>query len=475
MLFQLIAEATEIDYKETLEIKKPKSWLKSVSAFANGIGGSLFFGVADDKTIVGLDDPQLAADKITEIIREKISPVPEIVLNPFEEDGKQILVLKVRSGRNTPYFYSADGIKQAFVRVGNSSVPAPDHILKELILKGSNQTFDSLTTAHKIEEYSFTLLEATYRERTHLDFEKSDYLSFGLADKNGFLTHAGMLLTDQHSVYNSRIFCTRWNGLKKTSIFDDAIDDKEFSGNLITLLQNAGDFIKNNSKIRFVKKDNERIDKPDYAQRAVTEALVNALIHRDYIVMGKEIHIDMYDDRVEIQSPGGMFDGKAIQDRDIDTISSARRNPVIADLFHRMRYMERRGSGLRKILDSTAQLPGYSDEHKPQFLSTDTDFIVVLKNINYSNRLPFEANKTSEQVSAQVGEQDGEQDDRQKLILEFCSIERTRQELQEYLGVASRRFFANSILKPLLESGKLKMTIPGKPTSRSQKYIRSDT
>ena len=97
MLFQLIAEATEIDYKETLEIKKPKSWLKSVSAFANGIGGSLFFGVADDKTIVGLDDPQLAADKITEIIREKISPVPEIVLNPFEEDGKQILVLKVRS------------------------------------------------------------------------------------------------------------------------------------------------------------------------------------------------------------------------------------------------------------------------------------------------------------------------------------------------------------------------------------------
>ena len=475
MLFQLIAEATEIDYKETLEIKKPKSWLKSVSAFANGIGGSLFFGVADDKTIVGLNDPQLAADKITEIIREKISPVPEIVLNPFEEDGKQILVLKVRSGRNTPYFYSADGIKQAFVRVGNSSVPAPDHILKELILKGSNQTFDSLTTAHKIEEYSFTLLEATYRERTHLDFEKSDYLSFGLADQNGFLTHAGMLLTDQHSVYNSRIFCTRWNGLKKTSIFDDAIDDKEFSGNLITLLQNAGDFIKNNSKIRFVKKDNERIDKPDYAQRAVTEALVNALIHRDYIVMGKEIHIDMYDDRVEIQSPGGMFDGKAIQDRDIDTISSARRNPVIADLFHRMRYMERRGSGLRKILDSTAQLPGYADEYKPQFLSTDTDFIVVLKNINYSNRLAFEANKASEQVSAQVGEQDGEQDDRQKLILEFCSIERTRQELQEYLGVASRRFFANSILKPLLESGKLKMTIPDKPTSRNQKYIRSDT
>ena len=472
MLFQLIAEATEIDYKETLEIKKPKSWLKSVSAFANGIGGSLFFGVADDKTIVGLDDPQLAADKITEIIREKISPVPEIVLNPFEEDGKQILVLKVRSGRNTPYFYSADGIKQAFVRVGNSSVPAPDHILKELILKGSNQTFDSLTTAHKIEEYSFTLLEATYRERPPLDFDKSDYLSFWLADQNGFLTHAGMLLTDQHSVYNSRIFCTRWNGLKKTSIFDDAIDDKEFSGNLITLLQNAGDFIKNNSKIRFVKKDNERIDKPDYAQRAVTEALVNALIHRDYIVMGKEIHIDMYDDRVEIQSPGGMFDGKAIQDRDIDTISSARRNPVIADLFHRMRYMERRGSGLRKILDSTAQLPGYSDEYKPQFLSTDTDFIVVLKNINYNSVYKNAQNSTQDSI------QDNTQDDTQnksQVILNFCSVPRSRTEIQEHIEIKNRSYFLSKILKPLLESGKLKMTMPNKPTSRNQKYIRSDT
>ena len=138
------------------------------------------------------------------------------------------------------------------------------------------------------------------------------------------------------------------------------------------------------------------LSKPDYAQRAVTEALVNALIHRDYIVMGKEIHIDMYDDRVEIVSPGGMFDGKAIQDRDIDTISSARRNPVIADLFHRMRYMERRGSGLRKILDSTAQLPGYTDEFKPQFISTDTDFIVVLKNVNY---FALSIAGTSEQVN----------------------------------------------------------------------------
>lgn len=94
--------------------------------------------------------------------------------------------------------------------------------------------------------------------------------------------------------------------------------------------------------MKFIKKDTYREDKPDYAQRAVMEALVNALIHRDYIVLGKEIHIDMFDDRLEIQSPGGMFEGKPIQERDITTIGSMRRNPVIADIFHRMKYMERR-------------------------------------------------------------------------------------------------------------------------------------
>ena len=147
-------------------------------------------------------------------------------------------------------------------------------------------------------------------------------------------------MTDQHTVYNSRMFCTRWNGLEKGSIFDDALDDKEYEGNLIYLLNSGSEFIRNNSKVRFVKKAQYRVDKPDYAERAVTEALVNALIHRDYIVLGSEIHIDMFDDRVEITSPGGMFGGGSIQEYDIYSIRSMRRNPVIADLFHRMKYMD---------------------------------------------------------------------------------------------------------------------------------------
>lgn len=306
-------------------------------------------------------------------------------------------------------------------------------------------------------------MEATYLERTGLRFEPADHVSFGLANKDGFLTNAGKLLADQHIVYNSRMFCTRWNGLEKGSIFDDALDDKEFEGNLIYLLQNGSDFVRNNSKVRFVKEARYRVDKPDYSDRAVTEALVNALIHRDYIVLGSEIHIDMYDDRLEIQSPGGMFEGKPIQECDINTVSSVRRNPVIADLFHRMKYMERRGSGLKKILSETAKLPGYTEQLKPEFFSTPSDFRVILKNMNYNLRSDTVQDRGQVTV----------QDERIKKLVEFCSEARTRDEMQAYLAFSSREHFRKKILKPLLESGQLKMTIPDKPNSKNQKYIKA--
>ncbi len=356
MIDRLIAEATTCDFKVALETKKPKSWLKSISAFANCIGGTLFFGVEDNASIVGLENIQADAEVISRLIKERITPLPEFVLTPKEENGKSFLLLAVSSGTQTPYYYKADGKMEAYIRVGNESVVAPDYVVNELILKGSHRSFDAIITDTPKTDYSFTLLEATYRERAGLRLEASDYTSFGLATKDGFLTNAGKLLTDQRSIYNARLFCTRWNGLEKGSIFDDALDDKEFEGSLIHLLHSGMNFVKNNSKVRFEKKAQYRVDKPDYPERAVTEALVNALIHRDYLVMGSEIHIDMFDDRLEITSPGGMYAGKAIQECNINEIDSVRRNPIVADLFHRMKYMERRGSGLKKIVAETQKI-----------------------------------------------------------------------------------------------------------------------
>jgi predicted HTH transcriptional regulator len=126
-----------------------------------------------------------------------------------------------------------------------------------------------------------------------------------------------------------------------------------------------------------------RVEYPDYPERAVQEAIVNALVHRDYTIIGSEVHIDIYDDRIEIVSPGGMYDGTLIQDRDIFNISSVRRNPIIADLFSRMNLMERRGSGLKKIVEAYEFEEKYNENLMPEFRSTESAFFTVLKNLNY--------------------------------------------------------------------------------------------
>ena len=109
---------------------------------------------------------------------------------------------------------------------------------------------------------------------------------------------------------------------------------------------------------------------------------MNALIHRDYLEYGSEVHIDMYDDRLEVYSPGGMLDGSLVQNLDLMNITSKRRNPVIADIFSRLRLMERRGSGFKKIMED---YHAYSviEEQMPKFRSDTHAFFIVLPNLNY--------------------------------------------------------------------------------------------
>ncbi len=114
------------------------------------------------------------------------------------------------------------------------------------------------------------------------------------------------------------------------------------------------------------------LEMPEYLEQAVHKALVNALIHRDYMEIGSEVHIDIFDDRLEIYSPGGMFDGTIVQDQDTDHIDSKRRNPVIADIFSRMHFMERRGSGFKKIKADYRHAVNYRPEVEPKFVSTST-------------------------------------------------------------------------------------------------------
>jgi len=194
-------------------------------------------------------------------------------------------------------------------------------------------------------------------------------------------------LADDSPMRHSRIFCTRWYGLDKASGIMDALDDKEFSGSLISLLQNGTEFVKNNTKKRWKKTGSGRIEMPEYPEQAVHEVIVNALIHRDYMELGSEVHIDIFDDRMEVYSPGGMFDGTIVQELDTDNVASKRRNPIIADIFSRMQFMERRGSGFKKIKADYRRAVNYRPEVEPIFKSTPTSFFVTLYNLNYNASL----------------------------------------------------------------------------------------
>ncbi len=383
-LSDFIGEATEYDKKEMLEERKPKSWLKSVSAFANGIGGALFFGVSDDEILVGLDDAKAISEKISEAIKTKMDPAPQILLEIHVEDDKEFVVLKVPSGQETPYYYIGDGNRISYVRIGNESVPASAVDLKRLVLRGSNVSFDSLSTHYSFGSLAFTKLRSVYRMRAGTELTDSDFISFELVDENNMLTNAGVLLADESPMRHSRLFCTRWYGLDKASGIMEALDDKEYSGSLVSLLQNGAEFVKNNTKKRWKKTGNGRIEMPEYPELAVHEVIVNALIHRDYMEVGSEVHIDIFDDRMEVYSPGGMFDGSIVQNLDTDNVASKRRNPVIADIFSRMHFMERRGSGFKKIKADYRNAVNYCPEVEPMFRSTSTSFFATLYNLNYN-------------------------------------------------------------------------------------------
>ena len=389
--------------------------------------------------MVGLEAPEKVAEKISETIKTKMDPVPDTTLKFEQVDGKVLIFLEVSAGSQTPYYYVSDGTRTAFVRIGNESVLADNIKLRELVLRGSNYTYDSLVSKFELSDYAFSKLRAAYKKSTGNSFVDSDFESLGLVEGQ-HLTNAGALLADDAPVRHSRLFCTRWNGLTMTSGTMDAIDSKEFSGSLILLLENGLNFITTNSKKKWKKLADRRIEMPDYPERSVLEGLVNALIHRSYLELGSEVHSDMFDDRLEIYSPGGMYDGTKVQDRDIYNIPSKRRNPVIADIFNRLHFMERRGSGFKKICEDYAFAESYTDEKKPQFVSDSDNFTLVLPNLNYKTTKASRKN-VGENVGKNVGKNVGENLNKReceilKLISDNPTI--TQEEIASILSITVR-------------------------------------
>jgi len=332
-------------------------------------------------------------------------------------------------------------------------------------MRGLNVHFDELVTTHKKEDYSFEILRATYYERTHTRFEESDFVSFHLVTEDGFLTNAGILLADQWILHTNRIFCTRWKGLHKSASSEEVLDDHEFEGSILKLLREGYAFAQRNNLKPWKKISGiNRIEAHSYIDRVVEEALVNALIHRDYTLGGTEITVFIFDDRLEITSPGGKMGGRLPTNVDVSKIYSKRRNPKIADLFQRMNLMERRGTGLKLIRERTALAPNYRDEFEPQFVDDGHDFKVILWNMNYEEGLTDQVTPpVTPPVTPQVV----------ALLEELGTEDLGAKDLMQRMGLADIRHFRRGYITPALDAGLIERTIPDKPTSTKQKYRRT--
>ena len=470
----LISECTAYDFKVMLEEKRPKSWLKSVSAFANGLGGSLFFGIDNDGIVKGLDNVQHICEAISSKIRDYMDSLPEVEMIPHDIEGLHILQLKVNAGHYTPYYYVGDGQRIAFVRVGDESIPATAEQMVRLVLKGSNKTFDSLHTDYKAEDYSFTILANTFRDRTKQEWDKKYLLSFGLVTGIGTLTNAGALFADDCPLWQSRLYCTRWDGTEK----GDAINDAEFTGNVLMLLREAMNFVKSNTKRGWEKLPDGRKNKPEYAERAVLEAMVNHFIHRDYTVMGSEVHLDVYDDRLAIISPGGMYSGQTVQDLSIEEVASDRRNPILADVMAQIDYMEKRGSGLKRICNETKALDGYKDDLKPIFKSNTSQFMTIIYSMEYEPKYQlgdqYQAGTKLGLSWNQVGTKQGASWGEVENLFIALQEPKSMTELKELYGWSNTTKFKAKYITPLIDAQIVAKTLPDKPTSPNQRYFLTE-
>ncbi|QVJ96627.1 putative DNA binding domain-containing protein [Mycoplasma mycoides subsp. capri] len=471
-MFKIPIESSTHENKELFDENKPKNILKTICAFANTNNGSIYIGVNDNGQIIGIDNVKNKINKLSSFIKDKINPIPKFSIKSEVINKKTIIIIEVEKGDNTPYYLFDQGTLTAYVRYGDQTHIASREEIFSLGLSGKNLSYDALQTDIPWNSATFNLLNSYFKELgIRIIEDYNDLVSLELA-KNNVLTNAGALLADQKFIKHSLVFATYWNDFEKSNKTGGK-SIENFDGSLLEILKNSQQFVENKSNVDFKKTDTKRIDYPDYPKLAIREALVNALVHRDYTKFYDQININMYTDRLEIISPGGMVDKSKIQELDPYRIESKRRNPILANIFSMLKLMERRGSGIKEILNIYAIQENYSLKHIPQFISDDKSFIVILKNLNYeqAESLNINTNEYLDKVNTKIHSdirqdiiQDTNTDENKfrsttteqiEIVLEFAKkhTKFKRIDIDKLLNVSPTR--SRAILTQLIEENKL--------------------
>ena len=363
-----------------------------------------------------------------------------------------------------PVFYKGSGrVRGSYIRVGEADEPMSEYEIysyeafrkriRDDIRTVSNAKL-SLFDGDRLKDY----ISSVKKERKNLANNVSDEEIMELMGitVDSIPTLAGILTFSKFPQgYFPQLCITAVciPGLDMGDINDEEArftDNKRITGAISEMLDDAVEFVRRNSRYKtIIDQNGKRTDKPEYPIKAVREAILNALVHRDYSIHTEDIpiRIEMYSDRMEIISSGGLY-GKIT----IDSLGKVRpdtRNAALANMLEILHITENRYSGIPTIRKEfkAAGLPA------PVFTVRRGEFTVIFKNDMYKNHFSEKRKNTD--------------------IITFCTIPRSRNELQEFTGF-SRYYTMSKIVQPLIDSGELVLTIPEKPKSRNQKYVKKN-
>lgn len=472
-LLVLIKKIQEIKAEsQTVEVKSahngcPKRLYDTLSSFSNQDGGGIIVFGLDEKQgfeAVGVYDLQDLQKSVTEQCNQ-MEPAVRGVFTFAEYEDKNICALEVPSVElvERPCYYKGAGkVKGSYIRVGDADLPMTDYEI---------YSYESYKKHVHDDEREVERIDLSYMDREILDKyivekkqakpkfsklnEEQIYEMLNIKRDERFTLAAVMnfALYPQGVFPQLGITAVVVPGYSIGELGNSGerfVDNKRIEGTISEMLEEAMVFCKRNMKIKTIidSKTGKRNDRTEYPINAVREAILNALIHRDYSVHteGTPIQINFFTDRLEIHSPGGLYGRMTVEQ-----LGKARpdlRNPTLATMAESLNQAENRYSGIPTIRMEMKEygLP------EPEFKNGRNEFVVILYN------------KEIEQKKIYLTLEDK--------IVEFCKEPKSRKEIAEFLEIKTTTYAYSKYILPLLEEGRLGMTIPDIPASRNQKYYK---
>ena len=373
-------ESETLDFKEALPTSSDLAVL--ITAFYNTRGGTVVIGVDDQRRPVGVASPQGVETGITNIIRDRLDldVMPTIEIVPYQ--GKEFVVVTCSRGPYPPYFVR--GEPRPYVRVGSSNRVATHAEIRHLYLASGEVSYETLPCRQATVSDLSSPLIARYRERRSrhtagaLDLSDEELLrNLGcIVEEEGHLlsTNAGVLLFCEEPyrfLRQNEITCAQFKGMDMLR----TIDRKDLRGPLPELVVAAEQFLYRHIRIGHEVIGFEGVDYWEYPREAMREALINAVIHRDYSITGGRLRVFLFDDRIEFYSPGDLLPGVTVEKMQRLESQSKLRNPVIVEVFRDLGgFIEKMGTGIQRMTRAM-------EEHelpRPRFEELGGEFRVTL-------------------------------------------------------------------------------------------------